>query len=100
QRVERQGTQGGEVLGGVGGADLAVVLGERHVAHPVQAGLDRPVPPHPAGQQRRVGVVGIQAGDGVDGLHAPAPVPVPSAADELEGLAGGGEELAAAVAAA
>src|SRR3954454_1715110 len=94
QGVDRQGAQGGDVLWAVVGANLAVVLAEGHVADPVQAALDAPVPAHPAGQQRRIGGAGIEAGDGVDGLHAPAPAPGAPPADDFQGLSGVGEELA------
>src|SRR3954470_3350588 len=82
------------------GANLTVVLAKDDVAHPVQTRLDAPVPAHPAGQQRRLGLTSIQAGDGVDGLHAPGPPPGAPAADDLQGLAGAGKELAVPVAAA
>src|SRR4051812_12578272 len=82
------------------GANLTVVLAEGHVADPVQAGLDAPVPAHPAGQQRRVGRTNVEAGDGVDGLHAPPSSPGAPAPDDLDGLGCVGKELTVAVAAA
>src|SRR3954468_12642358 len=100
QDVDRQGAQAGEVGRAVGRANLAGVLAEDHVADPVQAGLDAPVAAHPAGQLRRVDLAGIQAGDGVDGLHAPAPAPGAPPTDDLQCLAGVGEALAVSVAAA
>src|SRR3954452_18534723 len=100
QGVDRQGAQAGEVGRGGAGADLAVVLAEGHVPHPVQTRLDGPMAADPAGQPCRIGGPGIQAGDGVDGLHAPPAVPVPPPADDLDRLAGVGKELAVPVAAA
>src|SRR3954454_19201013 len=67
---------------------------------PVQAGLDAPVPAHPAGQQLRGGLAGVEAGDGVEDLHAPASPPGAPAADDRECLGRTGEELAVPVAAA
>src|SRR3954451_14278930 len=96
QGVDREGAQAGEVGRAVAGANLAVVLAEGHVADPVQSRLDAPVPAHPAGQQRRVGLANVEAGDGVDGLHAPASTPGAPAADDLECLAGVGKELTVA----
>src|SRR4051795_5292467 len=91
QGVDRQGAQAGEVGRAGAGANLAVVLAEGHVADPVQAALDAPVPAHPAGQQRRIGGAGIEAGDGVDGLHAPAPAPGAPPADDFQGLSASGK---------
>src|SRR3954452_25369142 len=73
--VDRQDAQAGEVGGAVAGANLAVVFAEDDVTDPVQADLDAPVSTHRAGQQRRIGGAGVEAGDGVDGLHAPASAP-------------------------
>src|SRR3954451_15141694 len=81
------------------GANLTVVLAKDDVAHPVQTRLDAPVPAHPAGQQRRIGLTSIQAGDRVDGLHAPAPPPGAPAAVGLQVLSAPAKELAVPVAA-
>ena len=67
--------EGGEVLGGVAGLHLALVLAEGDVADPVEPILDSPVIA-PAGQeQRRIGALGRNAGDRVldlDRLLAPS----------------------------
>ena len=53
------------------GADLGQVLGEGHIADPVQGVLDLPVPADPGGELVGSGLVRGQVGDRVDGLGAP-----------------------------
>lgn len=48
--------------------DLRQVLGEGHIAHPVQAVLDLPVPPDPGGELVGSGLVRGEVGDRVHGL--------------------------------
>src|SRR3954447_17952204 len=73
------------------GANLTVVLAKDDLAHPVQTSLDAPVSAHPAGQQLRGGLAGVEAGDAVEGLHAPASPPGAPAADDRECLGRTGE---------
>jgi hypothetical protein len=58
--------KGGQILWSVAKLDLALVLAERHVAHPVQA-LDAPMGLPTAHQQSRVGTLAREAADGM--LH-------------------------------
>jgi hypothetical protein len=56
---------------GGAGADLGGVLGKSDIADVVQR-LDAPVPSDPVGQAGGAGLGGGEAGDRVDGHHAPA----------------------------
>ncbi len=76
------------------GTDPGQVLGEGHVADPVQGVLDLPVLADPRSELIGPGLVRVEVGDRVDGLGAPAPLaPSPGrggadAAGELDGLSG------------
>ena len=60
---------GGEGLRRGAGANLAAVLIEGHIAHPVAAVLNPPVASEIAQQARCVGALRRGAGDGVTDLH-------------------------------
>ena len=64
--------EGGHDLWAVTGPDLGMVLGEGHVADPVQPVLYGPVPTDRVGELGRSGVVVGQVGDRVDGFAAGA----------------------------
>jgi hypothetical protein len=55
---------GGEVGGRVADADLAGVLTQGHIAHPMQAVFDRPLATPQRQEPRRIGLVRRQAGQG------------------------------------
>lgn len=79
-------------VGAPPGRRLGSVLGERGVPDVMQ-GLDVPVVANQLRELGRGGLVGGQAGDGVDGLDGgPAGLAVGAAALDLDGLAGAGEE--------
>jgi len=59
---------GGHRAGCVAGSQLGGVFGESGVADVVQ-GLDLPVVTDESGELGRGGLLGGEAGDGVDGLH-------------------------------
>src|SRR5690606_33804951 len=58
--------QGGHVLWCVAGMDLAAVFVERHVAHPVEPVLDRPMRVCPGRQGLGTRRAGVGGGDEVD----------------------------------
>ncbi len=85
---------GGHRAGRVAGPQLGGVLGEGGVADMVQ-GLDLPVVADELGELGRGGLLGGQAGDGVDRLDGgPAGLAVGAPALDLDGLASPGEEEA------
>lgn len=89
---DRKVPAGGHCSGCVPGPHLRGVLGERDVPAVVQ-GLDGPVPSDQSGELSRAGLFGGKAGDRVDGLEADLPgLAVDAAANDLDGLAGTGEE--------
>jgi len=63
--------QGCHDLGSCTGADLGMVFGEGHIAHPVQAVLDLPWAAEPGGELGGPRLVGAQVSDRVDGLGVP-----------------------------
>ena len=80
--------QGGHDLGSAAGADLGGVFAVADVADVVQR-LDLPVAADPGGELGGGGLVGVQAGDGVDGDGPPLPaVQGPDPAGEADGLGG------------
>lgn len=91
----RKGSDGEVAPGGhgtrcVAGPQLGGVLGEGGVAGVVQ-GLDLPVVAHQLGELGRGGLLGGQAGDGVDRLDGGlAGLAVGAPAPDLDGLAGSG----------
>jgi hypothetical protein len=83
-----QVAQGGHGLGSAAGADLGGVFAVADVAEVVQ-GLDLPVAADPGGELGGGCLVGVQAGDRVDGDGPPPPaVQRPDLAGEAEGLGG------------
>src|SRR5881394_1905411 len=70
QDCDGEVAQGGHDGGAVAGADLGAVFAVGDVADVMQ-GLDPPVVADPAGQFVGAGLVGVQAGDGVDGDGLP-----------------------------
>jgi hypothetical protein len=88
QDADGQVAQGGHGLGSAAGADLGGVFAVADVAEVVQ-GLDLPVAADPDGELGGGCLVGVQAGDGVDGGGPPPPaVQRPDLAGEAEGLGG------------
>src|SRR5664279_1429572 len=82
-------TQSGHDLWAVAGAYLGMIFSERHVADPMQAVLDRPVPACPVRELSGVGLCGGEAGDRVHGDGVPASgVQCTDAAGDLDGLHG------------
>jgi hypothetical protein len=65
------GPQRSHDRGSVAGAYLGMVLGEGHVADPVQLVLDRPVLTDDLGQLVGADVTETEVGDRVDGLGVP-----------------------------
>jgi hypothetical protein len=89
---DREVSEGGPRSGGVSGPQSGGVLGGGDVPDVAQ-GLGGPVPSGQTGELSRAGLLGSEAGDRVDGLEADLPGPtVDAAADDLNGLAGAGEE--------
>jgi hypothetical protein len=88
QDADGQVAQGGHDLGSAAGADLGGVFAVADVAEVVQ-GLDLPVAAEPGGELGGGCLVGVQAGDGVDGDGPPPPaVQRPDLAGQAEGLGG------------
>jgi hypothetical protein len=87
QRADDQVAQAGHDVWAGPGAQLRGVLGEGHIVHPVQAVLDRPVPPQEVGEPGGAGLGVGEAGDRKDG-HGPPP-----SGAKLAGLAGDLEDL-------
>src|SRR5829696_3176175 len=83
--------QAGHGPRGGAGADLGGILGKGDIADVVQR-LDAPVPSDPVGQAGGAGLGGGEAGDCVDGHHAPAAaVQGPDLAGDADRLGGVGE---------
>jgi hypothetical protein len=70
QQADRQVAQGRYHLEPVPGADLAGVLAEGHIPHPVRPVLDLPLAADQHRQAGRVGPGSVQAGDAVGDLGA------------------------------
>jgi len=71
QEADEQVAADGQGMGAGAGPGLVKVFAEGDVADPVEAVLDSPVVPQPAGQLARLGLGGAQGADRVDGLGAP-----------------------------
>ena len=87
QRADREVAQARHDLRASPGAQLGGVLGEGHIADPVQAVLDRPVSAQEIGEPGGAGLSVGQAGDRVDD-HSPPPLGA-----KLTGLAGDLDDL-------
>jgi hypothetical protein len=78
--------------GSIGHADLGSVFVVGHIAHPVQALLDQPVPSQEVGQFLQTDLERGQGGDRVDRFARPSLLPAVAggdrfaAADDLDGL--------------
>jgi len=92
QDADGQVAQGGHGLGSAAGADLGGVFAVADVAEVVQ-GLDLPVAADPGGGLGRGCLVGVQAGDRVDG-DGPPPPAVQRRIWRVRQRAGGGEPSA------
>jgi hypothetical protein len=80
--------QAGHGLGSAAGADLGGVFAVADVAEVVHC-LDLPVAADPGGELGGGGLVGVQAGDGVNGDGPPPPaVQRPDLAGQADGLGG------------
>jgi hypothetical protein len=89
KRADGEVAQGGHDVGAAAGADLGGVLGEGHIPHPVQPGLDPPVPAQQISQPGGAGLGVGQAGDRVDDRGPPPPAAkVADLPGDLEDLAG------------
>src|SRR6266511_774957 len=89
EHANDQVAQAGHDLRGGAGAELGGVLGEGHVADPMPAVLDRPVPADEVGQPGRASLGEAQAGDRVDDHGVPpAGAKVTGLAGELQDLSG------------
>ena len=88
EHPDDQVAQAGHGVGSGAGADLGGILGEAGVADVVQR-LDRPVPAQQVGEPGWTGLLGRQAGNGVDS-HGPKP---PGAGVKVAGPAGYPQDL-------
>jgi len=74
KQSDHQVAQSGHYLGGSAGSDLAAVLVEGNIPHPVQAVLDAPVSSHEVQQLRGRCLLRGEAGDEIGRLHCGLPL--------------------------
>lgn len=91
QRADGEVAEGGHGAGCGAGVDGGRVLGEGDVSDVVRGVLHSPVPTDCGGQIGRGGLVGVEAGDGVDALTTFAAAGFLVAAADADGQAGVGE---------
>ncbi len=65
--------QGGHNLGRMARANLAAIFIEGDVAHPMQAVLDTPMAPPKGGQAGGVGLIRVEAREGIPGFRVVRP---------------------------